>query len=98
MSAPAVVAYLHQNNHTPDMRGVSIHYEPSNLAAHTTTHPLIKQEEYQAKIQQIIGLIEGECVFWHGRDESRRGEYAILRAVVMEIAGVETPTKPRGDV
>ena len=39
--------------------------------------------------EQIIDLIDGECRFWHGKDESRRGGYAILLATAKNIVKQE---------
>lgn len=35
--------------------------------------------------EQILNLIEDECRYWHGRDEARRGGYAILYAKAREL-------------
>lgn len=36
--------------------------------------------------QKILDLIMDECRHWHGRDEARRGGFAILYAAAKEIA------------
>ncbi len=47
--------------------------------------PMQTERELSA-IQQILDLILDECRYWHGRDEARRGGYAILYGAAREVA------------
>lgn len=51
----------------------------------------VEQQPVQSVIAQIIGLIDDECRYWHGRDEIRRGCYANLRAKVTELVNKQNP-------
>jgi hypothetical protein len=42
--------------------------------------------EHQTATQQILDLILDECRYWQGRDETRRGSFAILYAAAKKIA------------
>lgn len=35
---------------------------------------------------EILELILAECRYWHGRDEARRGSFAILYAAAKKVA------------
>lgn len=41
--------------------------------------------------QQILDLILDQCRYWHGRDEARRGGFAILYAEAKEVAANAAP-------
>lgn len=47
------------------------------------------EEDEKSAAEQILDLIEGECNYWHGRNESRRGGYAILLATAKKIVKQE---------
>ncbi len=54
------------------------------LDSMASAHPL--QAERESAIQQILDLILDECRYWHGRDEARRGGFAILYDAAREVA------------
>ena len=58
--------------------------DPENAVAE-----LEEPEDWKPAAEQIIDLIDGECRFWHGKDESRRGGYAILLATAKNIVKQE---------
>jgi|GEM_PF-2687343 len=43
-------------------------------------------EQQSSATQQILDLILDECRYWHGRDEARRGGFAILYGAAKEVA------------
>lgn len=57
---------------------------------YTSPQP-VEQQPDEDVASQIIKLIDDECRYWHGRDEARRGGYAILYAKAKELNSKQQP-------
>ena len=49
----------------------------------------MSKPEPSKAVSEILDLINQECIYWHGRDESRRGGYAILLQKAKDISDKE---------
>lgn len=66
--------------------------EPARQARAILAQPVADEQAEQRQVaQKILDLILEECRYWHGRDEARRGGYAILYAAAKEVAASATP-------
>ncbi len=57
----------------------------------------VKALRAQPAVQKILDLILDQCRYWHGRDEARRGGFAILYSAAKEVADAAMGKGGRAD-